>query len=83
MQFAAVSGELQVINGVGDIVRTVAPRTVSIFGLTSLASGATAGGPPAATATRNKVLLDVGAGAGLAALGLAIAGTASSSPTSP
>ena len=29
MQFAAVSGELQVINGVGDIVRTVAPRTVS------------------------------------------------------
>jgi hypothetical protein len=84
MEVAAVNGELQVINGVGDIVRTIAPGTVSSFGLTSLASGATAGGPPAATtATRNKVLLGVGAGAGLAALGLAIAGTASSSPTSP
>jgi hypothetical protein len=84
MEVAAVNGELRVINGVGDVVRTVAPGTVSRFGLTSLASGATAGGPPATgTATRNKVLLGVGAGAGLAALGLAIAATASSSPISP
>jgi hypothetical protein len=84
MEVAAVTGELQVINGIGDLVRTVPPGTVSSFGLTSLASGATAGGPPATgTSTRNKVLLGVGAGAGLAALGLAIAATATSSPTSP
>ena len=84
MEVAAVSGELQVINGIGDLVRTVPPGTVSSFGLTSLASGATAGAPPAGeTSTRNKVLLGVGAGAGLAALGLAIAATATSSPTSP
>jgi hypothetical protein len=84
MEVAAVSGELQVINGIGDPVRTIPPGTVSSFGLTSLASGATAGGPPATgTATRNKVLLGVGAGAGLAALGLAISATATSSPTSP
>jgi hypothetical protein len=84
MEVAAVSGELQVINGIGDLVRTVPPGTVTSFGLTSLASGATAGVPPATgTSTRNKVLLGVGAGAGLAALGLAIAATATSSPTSP
>ena len=64
MEVAAVSGELQVINGVGDILGTVAPGTVSSFGLTSLASGATAGGPPATTATRNKVLLGRRRGSG-------------------
>jgi hypothetical protein len=82
LDVASVSGELQVVNGVGEVLGTVAPGTVSSFGLTSLASGATAGARPA-TATRNKVLLGVGAGAGLAALGLAVAATAASSPTSP
>jgi len=84
MEVAAVSGELQVVNGLGDIVGTVAPGTVSSFGLTSLASGATAGGAPAAaTSTRNKVLLGTAAAAGLAGLGLAISAAATSSPTSP
>jgi len=83
MEVAAVSGELLVVNGLGDIVGTVAPGTVSSFGLTSLASGATAGGAPAAaTSTRNKVLLGTAA-AGLAGLGLAISAAATSSPTSP
>src|SRR5207253_3227070 len=80
MEVAAISGELQVVNGVGDILGTVAPGTVSSFGLTSLASGATAGGAPAATSTRNKVLLGTAAAAGLAGLGLAISAAATSSP---
>ncbi len=82
MEVAAVSGELQVVNGVGDVLGTVEPGSALYFPLAEVASGATTGGP-APTSIRNKVLLGTAAGAGLAALGLAIAANATSSPTSP
>ena len=82
MEVAAVSGELQVVNGVGEVIGTVAPGTVSSFGLTSSASGATAGSA-APSATRTKVLVGTTAAAALAGLGLAISAAAASSPTSP
>jgi hypothetical protein len=82
MEVAAVSGELQVVNGVGEVIGTVAPGTVSSFGLTASASGATVGGG-APTGTRTKVVLGTAAAAALAGLGLAISAAATSSPTSP
>jgi len=83
MEVAAVSGSLQIVNGVGDVLGTVEPGSALHFPLAEVASGATTGGGPTPTSTRTKVLLGTAAGAGLAALGLAIAANASSSPTSP
>jgi hypothetical protein len=82
MEIAAVSGELQVVNGVGEVIGTVAPGTVSSFGLTMSASGATVGGGTPG-GTRTKVLVGTAAAAALAGLGLAISAAATSSPTSP
>jgi hypothetical protein len=82
MEIAAVSGELQVVNGVGEVIGTVAPGTVSSFGLTTSASGATVGGGTP-TGTRTKVVLGTAAAAALAGLGLAISAAATSTPTSP
>jgi hypothetical protein len=82
MEVGSVSGQLQVINTLGDVVGTVASGSVSTFGAAAAASGASAGPMPKPVST--KVLLGVTTGAALAALGLAAAAFAqSSSSTSP
>jgi hypothetical protein len=82
MEVASVTGELQVVNGVGELVGIVASGTVSSFALAPSGSGATVGGPSTAT-TRTKVLVGTTAAAAAAGLGVAISGAASSTPTSP
>jgi hypothetical protein len=83
MEVASVTGELQIVNGVGELVGIVAPGTVSSFALAPSGSGATAGGPSTAATTRTKVLVGTTAAAAVAGLGVAISGVASSTPTSP
>ena len=83
MEVASVTGELQIVNGVGELVGIVAPGTVSSFALAPSGSGATAGGPSTATTTRTKVLVGTTAAAAVAGLGVAVSAAASSTPTSP
>jgi hypothetical protein len=81
MEVASVSGSLEVVNTIGEVVGTIAPGAVSSFGTTSAASGASVGGVPGST--RQKTLERAALAVGLGALGVAVAAIVQVNSTSP
>ena len=85
LDIASISGNVQVINGAGDIISTITAGTVSSFGTTAVASGASIGG--AGIPFKTALLLTSGVGVALAGLGLAVDAilqpASSGTPTSP
>lgn len=70
MEVGSVTGQLQVANTLGEVVGTVSPGSVSNFGTTTAASGATVGAPP--LSRKMAFTFGMGSGIALAGLGLAI-----------
>ena len=87
LDVASISGSVKVVNGAGDVISSVNPGTVSSFGTSAVASGASVGGSTSIP-FKTALLLGSGVGAALAGLGLAtdaiLQPTSSSTPpTSP
>lgn len=85
LQVASISGNVEVVNGAGDVISSITPGTMSSFGTTSVASGASIGGN--GIPLRTALLLTSGVGIALAGLGLAtdaiLQPASSGTPTSP
>ena len=85
LDVAAIGGNVRVINGAGDVISSITPGSVSSFGTSSVASGASIGGTN--IPFRRALLLGSGVGIALAGLGLAtdaiLQPTSATTPTSP
>jgi hypothetical protein len=92
LEVAAINGNMQIVNGAGDVVNTVNAGTVSTLGTSSEASGATVGGTtgPAGTTGATgaapagipfKTALRLGTTIGVALAGLGLATDAILQPT--
>jgi hypothetical protein len=85
LDVAAVSGNMDVVNGAGEVISHVTPGTVSSYGTSAVSSGASVGGK--AIPFKRALLLTSGVGIVLAGLGLAtdaiLQPTSSGVPTSP
>jgi hypothetical protein len=85
LEVASISGNAQIVNGAGDVIGTIPAGSVSSFGTSAVASGASIGG----NAIPLKTALLIGSGIGIALAGLAIATDAilqpasAGTPTSP
>ncbi len=86
LEVASISGNAEIMNGAGDVISTVQSGTVSSFGTSSVASGASIGGATG-TPLKTALLLTSGVGIALAGLGLAtdaiLQPASSGTPTSP
>jgi hypothetical protein len=83
MEVAAVSGQVQVINTVGETISNIAAGSTATFGASSAASGASAGAPQQRSKRGTYILIGTGVGASLAALGVAVDSAEHHTSTSP
>jgi hypothetical protein len=85
LEVASISGNAEIVNGAGDVISTIQAGTVSSFGTSAVASGATIGGT--SIPFKQALLLTSGVAIALAGLGIAtdaiLQPAGSGTPTSP
>jgi hypothetical protein len=85
LEVASISGNAEIVNGAGDVISTIQAGTVSSFGTSSVASGASIGGT--SIPFKTALLLTSGVAIALAGLGIAtdaiLQPAGSGTPTSP
>jgi hypothetical protein len=69
LEVASISGNAEMVNGAGDVIGSIPAGSVSTFGTSTVASGASIGG--SAIPFKTALLLTSGVGAALAGLGIA------------
>jgi hypothetical protein len=86
LEVASISGNAQIVNGAGDVISTVQTGSVSSFGTSSVASGASIGGP-SGLPLKKTLLITSGVAIALAGLGIAadaiLQPASTGTPTSP
>jgi len=86
LEVASISGNAQIVNGAGDVISTVQTGSVSSFGTSAVASGASIGGP-SPLPFKKALLLTSGIAIALAGLGIAtdaiLQPASAGTPTSP
>jgi hypothetical protein len=86
LEVASISGNAQIVNAAGDVISTVQTGSVSSFGTSSVASGASIGGP-SPIPFKKALLLTSGVAIALAGLGIAtdaiLQPASAGTPTSP
>jgi hypothetical protein len=86
LEVASISGNAQIVNATGDVISTVQTGSVASFGTSSVASGASIGGP-SPIPFKKALLLTSGVAIALAGLGIAtdaiLQPASAGTPTSP